>query len=222
MKKLLIFDLDGTLVNSAPDLALALNLMLQELGKEPFSDEIIHTWVGNGAQTLVKRALSGSVDIDSTIDEALFHRALERFLALYKAHLCVKSHLYEGVKESLEYLHVKGFTLAIVTNKPSAFVAPLLDSLGVASLFSLSVGGDDLKRKKPHPDPLLHVCSKLHVDIKHTIMVGDSKNDILAAKGCGMQSVGVTYGYNYGEDIALYNPDYVINQFKDIKDIVEA
>ena len=149
MKKLLIFDLDGTLVNSAPDLALALNLMLDELGKERFSDEIIHTWVGNGAQTFVKRALSGSVDIDDTIDEGLFTHALERFLALYKVNLCVKSHLYHGVKETLQQLHVKGFMMAIVTNKPSAFVTPLLEFLDIATYFSLSIGGDDLERKSP-------------------------------------------------------------------------
>ena len=100
-----------------------------------------------------------------------------------------------------------------MTNKPFDFVAPILVGLKMDGLFSYILGGDSLSEKKPHPMPLLHVCEKLSVMVEDTVMVGDSKNDILAANACGMDSVGVTYGYNYGEDIALHNPSMIIDDF---------
>ncbi|MEA1982982.1 MAG: phosphoglycolate phosphatase [Campylobacterota bacterium] len=215
-KKLIIFDLDGTLIDSGDDLALALNITLQELGRQEFSEATIHQWVGNGAQTLVKRALSGSVDIDKNIDSALFQKALQLFLAHYKKNVCVKTKLYPNVKNTLQTLQNRGYTLAIVTNKPIGFVPKILEVLQIEQYFELTLGGDSLQEKKPSPMPLLHVCSELGFLPQESVMVGDSKNDILAAKAASMDSIGVTYGYNYGEEISIYEPTFSVDEFTKI------
>lgn len=215
-KKVILFDLDGTLINSAPDLSLAVNHMLQTLSRDTFSEEIIDGWVGNGAQTLVNRALSGKSEIDQNIDPALSSEALSIFLSYYGQNLCVSTVTYPNVPATLKSLKEIGFRLAIVTNKPFAFVEPILEGLGLNGMFELILGGDSLPQKKPDPKPLLHVCKMLDVSVEKCVMVGDSKNDILAANACGMQSVGVTYGYNYGEDIGIYDPDIVVDDFGDL------
>jgi len=220
-KKLIIFDLDGTLVDSVPDLALGVNIMLKTLGRETFEEEVIRSWVGNGAQTLVKRALSGSAVIDERLDSKLFEEALSIFLKAYKENLCVKTVLYPEVLSTLTTLKERGFVLALVTNKPFEFIAPLLEGLGMKDSFELCLGGDSLAVKKPEPLPLLHVCEKLGFSVETSVMVGDSKNDILAANSAKMQSIGVTYGYNYGEDIGVYNPDFVVDSFAEILPFLE-
>jgi len=215
-KKLIIFDFDGTLIDSGPDLAEAVNHMLTKLGRSTFDLDTIHEWVGNGAQTLVKRALSANTEIDSNIDESLFTNALDIFLSYYKQNVCVKTVTYPDVTNTLKTLKNDGYRLAIVTNKPYNFVKPILKKLELLELFEIYIGGDSLSKKKPDPMPLLHICETLNEQIEDSIMVGDSKNDILAAASCEMQSVGVSYGYNYGEDIGKYNPTVVIHDFKDI------
>ncbi len=215
-KKVILFDLDGTLVDSAPDLALAVNHMLMVLEREPFHADTIRSWVGNGAQTLVKRGLSGSSVIDDNIDPELFAQALEIFLDFYADNLCVTTITYPHVVTTLRALKAKGYRLALVTNKPYAFIEPLLAGLEMTALFELCLGGDSLAQKKPDPMPLLHVCEYLDVDVSECLMVGDSKNDILAATAANMQSIGVTYGYNYNEHISHYKPDHVVESFDEI------
>jgi phosphoglycolate phosphatase len=220
-KKHIIFDLDGTLIDSGPDLAEAVNVMLESLGRERFSLETIHEWVGNGAQTLVKRALLGRAEVDEEINGELFENALETFLSYYEQNVCVKTVTYPHVIAALQALRQKGYKLSIVTNKPYKFIQPILESFEIEELFDLYLGGDSLPQKKPDPTPLLHICKELSVSVEESIMVGDSKNDILAAGACGMESIGVSYGYNYGEDISLYNPTLVVNQFDKILEVVE-
>ncbi len=215
-KKLILFDLDGTLVDSVPDLALALNDMLKSLNRENFSVEIIRSWVGNGAQTLVKRGLCGSSDIDENLDEALFEKALAIFLKSYEKFLCVETVTYPHVVSTLQRLKMQGFRLALVTNKPFDFIQPLLEGLGMKDIFELCLGGDSLKKKKPAPEPLLYICENLGIRVEDSVIVGDSKNDILAAHSAKMQSIAVTYGYNYGEDIRVHNPDYEVDNFAEI------
>ncbi len=215
-KKVILFDLDGTLIDSAPDLAVAVNYMLEVLNKATFSQDIVRYWVGNGARVLVKRALSGQSEIDANLDPVLFEKALEIFLAFYAQNLAVTTVTYPHVPATLKALKEEGYRLAIVTNKPFDFVAPILKGLSLDGLFELHLGGDSLPQKKPDPAPLLHVCDALGVTVEQCVMVGDSKNDILAANACGMQSIGVTYGYNYGEDIGVYEPSIVIDDFSDL------
>ena len=219
-KKLVIFDLDGTLIDSAPDLAGAINYMLKKINRETFDSNKIHEWVGNGALILVKRALSGDKSIDKNIDSELLDRALDIFLKFYAKNLCVKTVTYPNVTETLKRLKDSGYRLAIVTNKPYDFVAPILEGLKLMEYFEYFIGGDSLSKKKPDPMPLLHVCEKLDVTVDESVMVGDSKNDILASNGCGMQSIGVTYGYNYNESISVHNPTIIIDDFKDILEIL--
>ena len=215
-KKVIIFDLDGTLIDSSPDLALAINHMLTRIGRETFSLDEIHHWVGNGAETLVKRALSGSAQIASNIDEEVFENALDVFLKFYAKNLAVETITYPHVLSTLSKLKKHGYKLAIVTNKPFDFVEPILKELKLKEYFEFHLGGDSLKERKPHPAPLLYVCEKLAVSPKECVMVGDSKNDILAAQACDMQSIGLTYGYNYGEPISSHNPDISFSDFADI------
>jgi len=221
-KQLIIFDLDGTLIDSALDLAMAVNYMLETLNRDTFDEDIIRGWVGNGAQTLVKRALAGQRDINQDIDEKLFNNALKIFLDYYAKNLAVKTKMYDGVESTLRALHSDNYRLAIVTNKPYDFVEPILNQLNILNLFELYLGGDSLDLKKPDPAPLEYVANKLGVDIKHCTMIGDSKNDILAAKACDMKSIAVTYGYNYGEDIAIYKPTFKVDSFSDILEILKS
>jgi len=215
-KSLILFDLDGTLIDSVPDLAKAINRMLLELGREPFSEEVIRYWVGNGAQILVKRALSGDREIDASIDSTFFEQALELFLSFYSQDLCTETKPYPHVIETVHALNANGYRLAIVTNKPIEFVRPILEGVALQNLFEFSLGGNSLEKKKPDPLPLLYTCQKLEVPVENAIMVGDSSNDILAAKAANMQSIGVSYGYNYGEDIDIYSPDIILNDLSEI------
>jgi phosphoglycolate phosphatase len=219
-KKLVIFDLDGTLINSALDLALAVNYMLAQLKRETFSQDIIHNWVGNGALTLVSRALSGSRTVDKNLEKHYVEQALKIFLDYYAQNLCKATVPYPNVLSTLHTLKDKGYTLSIVTNKPFEFVAPILKGLNMGNFFALVLGGDSLNEKKPHPLPLLHVCKTLNISVENTVMIGDSKNDIQAANACTMDSVGVTYGYNYGEDIGVHMPSIIIDNFSELNNIL--
>ncbi len=219
-KGLILFDLDGTLVNSAPDLAVAINKTLKDLGLPEHDEVTIEGWVGNGARVLLQRALSGSRSVSETLDESLLERALPMFFDHYAEGVCVKTHLYDGVKATLETLSEQGYRLALVTNKPERFIDAILKALAIDTYFELSIGGDTLSRRKPDPLQLIHACEVLGVSVDDTLMVGDSKNDILAAKAAGMKSLGLTYGYNYGESIALSEPEWVVDSFSDILDLM--
>ena len=211
-KELILFDFDGTLIDSVPDLAFAVNHMLGYLGLPTFEESRIRGWIGNGARTLVERALHAALG-DAPLDPAYVDKALAVFMEHYAQNLAVATVAFPKVPEVLKHLHSKGFRMAIITNKPYAFIEPILQSMGMDTLFELTLGGDSLPNKKPHPEPLLHACRLLGIDTEKAVMVGDSKNDILAAKAAGMHCIGLGYGYNYDEDIAVYGPDLVIHDF---------
>ncbi len=215
-KKAILFDLDGTLIDSVPDLALAINDMLEKLNRETYAQDIIRYWVGNGADILVRRALSGDVIIDKSLDFHLIEQALKIFLTSYSSHLNNETQTYPKVIETLSILHKQGYKLVIITNKPSAFVLPILKALNIDNLFEFYLGGDSLKEKKPSAIPLLSACERLKFSTDEVVMVGDSKNDIMASNSAKIESIGVTYGYNYGESITHYQPTITINNFEDI------
>jgi len=220
-KKAILFDLDGTLIDSVPDLTLAINDMLLILGRKTFAQDVIKYWVGNGANVLVKRALSGNIEINKSLDKKLIEEALEIFLKSYSNHLAEATITYPYVIETLTELKQRKYRLVIITNKPSAFVLPILKSLNIDNLFEFYLGGDTLKEKKPNPEPLYYACNKLNININDAVMVGDSKNDILASNSAKMQSIGVTYGYNYGESLSDYNPTNIIDNFEELLSIFE-
>ncbi len=198
MKKAILFDLDGTLIDSAPDLAQALNETLDNLGMPTFDLSTIRGWIGGGASMLVRRALSGSKE-PKNVDPALFKRALEEFMKRYEKRVCDKTVLYPGVEETLAKLQ-ESYHLALVTNKPDPFIAPILQRLDL-HVFDQIVGGDTLDEKKPSPKPLLHVCKMLQIEPKEALMVGDTSSDYLAAKAAGIDVVLVDYGYEDVKDL---------------------
>lgn len=215
-KKAIFFDLDGTLIDSVPDLAQSVNFMLKKLNREEFSEDIIRLWVGNGAQTLVKRALSANVVLDSSLDEIFCNKALNIFLEHYEQNLCNKTKLYPNVTTALEYLYKNQYNLSIITNKPFKFISPILQTLQIQHYFTHFLGADSLVKKKPDPLPILHLVEILKIDLENCIMIGDSKNDILAANNANIDSIGVSYGYNYDENISKYKPTFVVKDFKEL------
>ncbi len=219
-KEAIFFDLDGTLIDSVPDLTLAVNEMLRSLGKEPFDEADVREWVGNGSATLVKRALLGKREVeDEALDEARFSEAHARFLDAYQNHLCDATRPYKGTIETLTELKARGYRLAIITNKPHRFIHLILERLGMDGFFSFFLGGDTLPEKKPDPMPLLHMCDMMDLPKEACVMVGDSGNDLLAAQAAGIDSIGVTYGYRYGEDLRQYKPVAVVDSMEALLDI---
>lgn len=209
--ELVLFDLDGTLIDSVPDLASAVDKMLAQLGREPAGIESVRHWVGNGAQMLVLRALTGEQQPQfSDVDETLFAQAFDLFMQAYGDDAAHSSTLYPGVVECLEGLQARGVKLGVVTNKPIQFTHPLLDEFGLSPFFSVVLGGDSLPQKKPAPEPLLHAMAEMGASASRTLMVGDSKNDIGAARAAGCPVVAVPYGYNHGEPIDAHNPDLLV------------
>ncbi|MGB6135428.1 MAG: phosphoglycolate phosphatase [Shewanella sp.] len=216
--KAIAFDLDGTLIDSVPDLAAATNATLAECNLPQVSDALVRSWVGNGAQVLMQRALSFASEKPENSAElqAQLEQVMPRFMHYYGEHLQQHSLLYPHVLKTLKQLTQAGYQLAIVTNKPYRFTVPLLTAFGLDGLFSEVLGGDSLAKMKPDPMPLQHLLQQWQLDTTQLLMVGDSKNDILAAKAANVMSIGLTYGYNYGEDIGLSNPDAVCEHFSDI------
>ena len=215
-KQLLIFDFDGTLIDSVPDLADATNIMLSQLGMPTYPLQTIEKWVGNGARKLVERALSGSVEVNDNLALADVEAAEQLFFDAYGAHDTSKTVAYPDVDSGLKQLKEAGFTLALVTNKPIRFVPHILSGMGWTPLFEMVLGGDSLPQKKPDAAPLLHVCETLNFVPSEALMIGDSINDILAGKNAGIETVGLSYGYNYGKDIRDSQPNQVFDSFVEL------
>jgi phosphoglycolate phosphatase len=216
-KTTLLFDLDGTLIDSVPDLALAVNEMLGMLGMDGYDQDTIRYWVGNGAPMLIKRALVGKVDVsDDMIDESLYNKARDIYMKAYHNNLCKATTTYECVEETLDLLYHRGFDMAIVTNKPYEFVSPLLEGLHIHKYFKAIFGGDSCQDKKPNPAMLECALKHFNSSVDESIMIGDSRNDIQAANALSMDSIALTYGYNYKEDISIYNPTVVLDRFDKI------
>lgn len=213
-----LFDLDGTLVDSAPDLAAAVDTMLEQLGRRKAGLEQVRQWVGEGASVLVRRALAGKKDWHPATakDEALFPDALAMFYHAYRNHNGQHARTYPGVDECLKQLAVHGCRLAVVTNKPEQFVGPLLDRLNLTRWFELSVGGDTLEVRKPDPQPLLHAMTRLGGTPGTTVMVGDSATDVNAAIAAGIPCVAVRYGYHFGPRIESLGAHAVVDSLAEL------
>ncbi|ATF90734.1 Phosphoglycolate phosphatase [Cedecea neteri] len=209
------FDLDGTLIDTALGLSQAVDLALYALELPVAGEDRVVTWIGNGADIMMQRALKWSLK-DKEPDLAQLNMARKLFDRYYAETVEEGSFLFPGVAATLAALKEKGLPLAVVTNKPTPFVTPLLEDLGIAQYFQTIIGGDDVKEKKPHPEALYKVMETLGLAADELLFVGDSRNDIQAAKAAGCPSVGLTWGYNYGEAIGLSNPDVVFDRFADL------
>jgi phosphoglycolate phosphatase len=220
LPRLVMFDLDGTLVDSVPDLAAAIDKTLLVLGQPAAGIKQVRDWVGNGAKVLVRRALAGSLEHDRVEDKQA-EQALELFMQHYAENHAL-TQIYPGVRQTLNWLREQQIELAIVTNKPERFVAPLLEEKGLGGYFRWIIGGDTLPQQKPDPAALLHVMRLAGVESAHALFIGDSRNDVLAAKAAGVQCVALNYGYNHGRPIAEENPAYVLASLVDLLCPAEA
>ncbi|OUS70931.1 phosphoglycolate phosphatase [Pseudoalteromonas sp. A601] len=207
------FDLDGTLVDSVYDLYIAMNLTLTELAFPIVSQRLVETWVGNGIETLVKRGLSGDMQISEQLDEQLAKRAINLFYGHYEQQVGEYSVLYQHVETGLAAL--RSTPKALITNKARRFTEKLLDKLALTEHFDVIVCGDGMA-KKPSAEPLLFACKQLNVPASQAVMIGDSKSDILAAHAANIDVIAVNYGYNQGEKLSDYNPQYLCDTFLDI------
>ena len=215
-KKLFIFDLDGTLVDTAPDFKNSINYMLNELNESEVSLKEIRNWVGYGARELIRRTV---VDKNIPHDEQKIEEMLKIFLLHYTHNIDDDSVLFNNVRNVLEFLKDNGIKLAVCTNKMERLSNILLEKLNVLHMFDYLVGGDSLSKSKPDPFPLLNICEKLNFEISDSVMIGDSVTDLNAGKGAGMPVVLVSYGYTDNKDI--YNEaDLVINDFSQLKELV--
>lgn len=205
------FDLDGTLVDSVPGLALAAQRMLDDLSLPTVSNEQVKNWVGNGVDVLLERILKS---VNGS--ESVFEHAKQLFNRHYDDVIDQGTQLFPHVISTLAYLKQNQYPMALVTNKPKQFLPALLKSLQLEPYFSLVLGGGDVIKLKPHPAPLYQVMATFGLYHNQLLFVGDSKNDICAAKNAQCKTVGLTYGYNYGESITESHPDYVFDDFKDI------
>jgi len=217
-KELIIFDFDGTLINSIPDLTLATNKMLSHYNFSPLTVKQVTPFIGNGAKSLVKRALEQSKQ-DQQVSKEFLEEALKIFSKAYKEATCDKTYMYPGVLETLNDLNKKGYNMVICTNKPFGFIEPILDKLSIKHFFKSWVGEESLSEKKPNAAPLLYLAKELNISIEKCLMIGDSKNDIIAAQNSNMESIGVSYGYNYNENIADYNPTIVVDNFTELQEL---
>jgi phosphoglycolate phosphatase len=216
--EMILIDVDGTLVDSVPDLAWCVDEMMRQLGMPEHGEAKVREWVGNGVERLCRRALIGQLDGEP--DEALFDKAYPIFIDLYAENTSKRSCLYPGVVEGLDYLQSAGYKLGCVTNKAAQFTHPLLKDLGIFDRFDIVISGDTLAQKKPDPMPLLHGAAHFGVKPENALMLGDSVSDVKAARAAGFQIICMSYGYNHGVDICLSNPDEVIDSMVELKDLL--
>ena len=214
---LVLFDLDGTLVDSLPDLAWCGNEMLRELGLDERDPQAARAWVGDGIGRFVKRFLTGEMDAEPAPE--LFDRALRTFERLYADNVSARSAVYPGVIDGLERLAARDLHLGCVTNKAGSFTADLLEAKGLASYFELVVAGDTTPRKKPDPMPLHYAADHFGLGYANCLMVGDSANDVKAARAAGFRVIAVPYGYNHGYSIHDCNPDRVVADLRELAEL---
>lgn len=194
-----LIDLDGTLMDTAPDLAAAANRMRADFGLPPLPMERIATFVGKGAEVLVHRALTD--DLEGRADPDAFARGRTAFYAHYHLENGAQAVVFAGVPQALQGLRERGLHLACVTNKPREFTVPLLDKVDLAPYFDAVVAGDDVREKKPHPALLLEACKRLALRPTEVVLIGDSVNDAQAARAAGCRCLLVETGYNEGEGV---------------------
>ena len=216
---LIVFDLDGTLIDSAPDLVEAVNFAMTTLGRPTHSKARIEQWIGNGADVLVKRSLVGDWHVESAPED--FEAAFTLFKTYYAAHDWVHSGVYPGVLDTLAILKDRGVKLACVTNKTARFTDPLMVTAGLAPYFDLIASGDTFSAMKPSPVPLLETAKKIGVSPEQAWMIGDSINDISAGKQANFKTVAVSYGYAGRYSMTDLAATYTINAMPELVALIQ-
>ena len=206
--KAVMIDLDGTMLDTVADLAVAVNLMLTKIGRPALDEALVRNFVGKGIPNLVQRSLVGAME--GAVDADLFERALPVYMDCYASVNGQHTVFYPGVREGLAAMKSAGFPLACVTNKSERFTLPLLEQMQLADYFTLVVCGDTLPKKKPDPLPLTHTCGQFNIAPREMLMIGDSLNDAIAARAAGCPVFCVPYGYNEGHDVRELDVDAIV------------
>jgi phosphoglycolate phosphatase len=206
---LLIFDLDGTLIDSKLDLAHAVNATRAFMGLGPIEHELVYSYVGNGAPVLLRRALGPDVP------EADLERALRFFLDYYRDHMLDYTVLYPGIREALEELRSHGRSLAVLTNKPVRISVAMLEALGLGDHFFRVYGGNSFDQKKPNPIGIERLMEEANIPREKTLMIGDSGVDIQTARNAQVSSCGVTWGFQ-PESLMIHPPDMLVNRIDEL------
>ena len=211
--ELLIFDLDGTLVDTLTDLALGVNAMRRQMDLAPLPHALIASYVGHGATQLVRRALGGDAP------EGQIQRGMALFLEHYRHHLLDNTTAYAGVPEALHEL--RDWKMAILTNKPTDLSQQILGGLGLASYFSFVYGGDSFPQKKPEPAGVLKLMEDLQVPVAKTMLVGDSDTDVLTGRNAGVWTCAVTYGFG-AATLKDTPPDLLLEDMRELPPLLQA
>ena len=217
--KAILFDLDGTLVDSATDLAIALKNTFLVMGLKPHSELKVRQWIGNGVNKLIHRGLTNSMD--GIAEETEFAKTREIFNEAYMNQIGEESELYPGVTAELENFKKAGIKTACITNKDRNFTLQVLEKIEIKKYFDVVVCGDDLDNKKPSPEPLLFAAKKLSVSAVECLMIGDSKTDVKSANAAGIEIICVDYGYAQGENLKTLKIKAMISSFSEISDCWE-
>jgi len=209
--KTVLFDLDGTLVDTAPDMAAALDTLCREENRPVLTYEQVRPVVSNGSIALIKLAF-GDVK-----DENKLACLKQRYLDIYKNNLCIDSTPFRGMNKVLDHIEHSGLNWGVVTNKPGWLTLPLMESLELRQRAATIVSGDTTENSKPHPDPMHHACDEADSESGECLYVGDARRDIEAGKNAGMKTLVANYGYiDVGEDVNSWGADAIINQPEEI------
>jgi phosphoglycolate phosphatase len=214
-----LIDLDGTMVDTAPEIARAVNSMLAEMALPALGQAQIETYIGEGAAMLIKHSLMQQSVAEP--DSAMLATAQQLF-ADYYAQIVTESKPYAGVAAGLQAIKSAGYRLACVTNKPEKFSLPLLAASNLLPYFELVVSGDSLAKKKPDPEQILHICKQFDLDVSATVLVGDSQTDITAARSAGCFVFAVPYGYNQQQCITADKVDALVNNLHDVLSLIHG
>jgi phosphoglycolate phosphatase len=214
--ELMLFDLDGTLIDSKEDLARSVNLMLVDLGRPQLSEEQIARFVGDGVRVLTYRCLTATDANNQPPDKQIHEKAINLMHHHYAEQMYVSTKLYPQIKETLE--HFKEKRKAVVTSKEERFTHQILAHFGIAEDFDCIIGGDTVPARKPNPLPVITAIHKLSGTADKAVMIGDSENDILAGRDAGATTCGVSFGFRTAEELQAYSPDVLIDRFDRLKE----
>ena len=215
-----IIDLDGTMLDTAPDFHVAVNRMREELDLAPLELQTVQDFIGKGSENLMRRVLA--CDFDAAGVEQRFSAALAAYQRHYLAINGDHSTMYPNVRSGLELMQARGLRMACVTNKPIAFALPLLEKTDLLRYFELTYGGDSLPTKKPDPGPMLKVCADFGLRPAQIMAIGDSSNDAKAARAAGCRVLTVPYGYNHGESVHEIDSDGIVPSLLDAAHFISS
>lgn len=213
---LMLFDLDGTLIDSKTDLANSINLMLVDVGRPTLAEAVVASFVGDGVRVLVRRCLTATHPDHQPPDDELHKRGVALMHEHYAGEMLMTTRLYPQVAETLEYF--KGKRKAVVTSKEVRFTKILLEHFGIADHFDVIVGGDTVSARKPDPEPVLEAIRMLGGTSIDAVMIGDSENDINAGRGARTRTCAVTFGFRTADQLRAANPDVIIDRIDQLKD----